>query len=111
MKQGIYLPSFKDLAVKFDVKYWVILQYETGNRRIRIERLYAITEALSISITDLIPILKSCLKDDRKELLNLGRQYEKITDQKLRKMFCLLTNFVQVSEKKAEKIKIAKGFI
>ncbi|WP_353283604.1 helix-turn-helix domain-containing protein [Wolbachia endosymbiont (group A) of Pogonocherus hispidulus] len=103
----------KDLAEKIGVKYWVILQYEKGNRRVPIERLYAITEALSISITDLIPVSKSCLEDEE-EILNLVREYKKINDQELRKMFCLLTKFVQVSEKssrKSEKIKIAKGLV
>lgn len=104
----------KDLAEKIGVKYWVILQYEKGNRRIPIERLYAIAEALSISITDLIPVSKICLKDEGEEILNLVREYKKINDQELRKIFCLLTKFVQVSEKssrKSEKIKIAKGLI
>lgn len=104
----------KDLAEKIGVKYWVILQYEKGNRRTSIERLYTIAEALSISITDLIPVSKSCLEDEREEILNLVREYKKINDQELRRMFCLLTKFVQVSEKsskKAEKIKIAKGLV
>ncbi|WP_265024399.1 WO male-killing family protein Wmk [Wolbachia endosymbiont (group A) of Eupithecia tripunctaria] len=106
----------KDLAEKIGVKYWVILQYEKGNRRISIERLYAIAEALSISITDLIPVSneKICLEDEEEEILNLVREYKKINDQELRKMFCLLTQFVQVSEKssrKAEKVKIAKGLV
>ncbi|MFT4327752.1 MAG: helix-turn-helix domain-containing protein [Wolbachia pipientis] len=104
----------KDLAEKIGVKYWVILQYEKGNRRISIERLYTIAEALSISITDLIPVSKSCLEDEGEEILNLIRKYKKINDQELRRMFCLLTKFVQVSEKsskKAEKIKIAKGLV
>ncbi|WP_425384416.1 WO male-killing family protein Wmk [Wolbachia endosymbiont (group B) of Eupithecia inturbata] len=104
----------KDLAEKIGVKYRVILQYEKGNRRISIERLYAIAEALSISITDLIPASKSCLEDEGEEILNLIRKYKKINDQELRKMFCLLTKFVQVSEKssrKSEKIKIAKGLV
>ncbi|MCA7010959.1 WO male-killing family protein Wmk [Wolbachia endosymbiont of Tribolium confusum] len=104
----------KDLAEKIGVKYWVILQYEKGNRRVPIERLYAITEALSISITDLIPVSKSCLEDEGEEILNLVREYKKINDHELRRMFCLLTKFVQVSEKsskKAEKIKIAKGLV
>ncbi|WMT84063.1 helix-turn-helix transcriptional regulator [Wolbachia endosymbiont of Listronotus oregonensis] len=104
----------KDLAEKIGVKYWVILQYEKGNRRISIERLYAIAEALSISITDLIPVSKSCLEDEGEEILNLVRRYKKINDQELRRMFCLLTKFVQVSEKssrKSEKIKIAKGLV
>ncbi|WP_265029744.1 WO male-killing family protein Wmk [Wolbachia endosymbiont (group A) of Philonthus cognatus] len=104
----------KDLAEKLGVKYWVILQYEKGNRRISIERLYAIAEALSISITDLIPISKSCLEDEGEEILNLVREYKKINDQELRKMFYLLTKFVQVSEKssrKSEKIKIAKSLV
>ncbi len=104
----------KDLAEKIGVKYWVILQYEKGNRRISIERLYAIAEALSISITGLIPVSKSCLEDEGEEILNLVREYKKINDQELRRMFCLLTKFVQVSEKssrKSEKIKIAKGLV
>ncbi|WP_264704438.1 WO male-killing family protein Wmk [Wolbachia endosymbiont (group B) of Apotomis betuletana] len=104
----------KDLAEKIGVKYWVILQYEKGNRRISIERLYAIAEALSISITDLIPVSKSCLEDEGEEILDLVREYKKINDQELRRMFCLLTKFVQVSEKssrKAEKVKIAKGLV
>ncbi len=104
----------KDLAEKLGVKYWVILQYEKGNRRISIERLYAIAEALSISITDLIPVSRSCLEDKGEEILNLVREYKKINDQELRKIFCLLTKFVQISEKsskKAEKIKIAKGLV
>ncbi len=104
----------KDLAEKVGVKYWVILQYEKGNRRISIERLYAIAEALSISITDLIPVSKSCLEDEGEEILNLVREYKKINDHELRRMFCLLTKFVQVSEKnskKTERIKIAKGLV
>ncbi|MDX5527352.1 MAG: helix-turn-helix domain-containing protein [Wolbachia endosymbiont of Andrena nigroaenea] len=104
----------KDLAEKIGVKYWVILQYEKGSRRISIERLYAIAETLSISITDLIPVSKSCLEDEGEEILNLIRKYKKINDQELRKMFCLLTKFVQVSEKssrKSEKIKIANGLV
>ncbi|WP_425386455.1 WO male-killing family protein Wmk [Wolbachia endosymbiont (group A) of Barypeithes pellucidus] len=104
----------KDLAEKIGVKYWVILQYEKGNRRVPIEKLYTIAEALSISITDLIPVSKSCLEDEGEEILNLVREYKKINDQELRKMFCLLTKFVKVSEKssrKSEKIKIAKGLV
>ncbi|WP_265029698.1 WO male-killing family protein Wmk [Wolbachia endosymbiont (group A) of Philonthus cognatus] len=104
----------KDLAEKIGVKYWVILQYEKGNRRVPIERLYAIAEALSISITDLIPVSKSCLENEGEEILDLVREYKKINDQELRKIFCLLTKFVQVSEKssrKSEKIKIAKGLV
>ncbi len=70
----------KDLAEKIGVKYWVVLQYEKGNRRVPIERLYAIVEALSISITDLIPVSKSCLEDEGEEILNLVRKYKTIND-------------------------------
>ncbi|UXX40642.1 WO male-killing family protein Wmk [Wolbachia endosymbiont of Oryzaephilus surinamensis] len=106
----------KGLAEKLGVKYWVILQYEKGNRRISIERLYAIADALSVSITDLIPASKEKIgfKNEEGEILNLVREYKKINDHELRRMFCLLTKFVQVSEKssrKAEKVKIAKGLI
>ncbi|OJH31521.1 HTH-type transcriptional regulator ImmR [Wolbachia endosymbiont of Armadillidium vulgare] len=103
----------KDLAEKIGVTYQIVLQYEKGTRKISIEKLYAIAEVLLISITDLIPISKekSCLEDEGEEILNLIREYKKINDQELRKMFCLLTKFVQVGEKsskKAEKVKIAK---
>ncbi len=106
----------KDLAEKIGVKYWVILQYEKGNRRISIERLYAIAGALSVSITDLITASKEKIgfKNEEGEILNLVREYKKINDQELRRMFCLLTKFVKVSEKsskKSEKIKIAKGLV
>ncbi|WP_438456613.1 WO male-killing family protein Wmk [Wolbachia endosymbiont of Kerria lacca] len=106
----------KDLAEKIGVKYWVILQYEKGNRRVPIERLYAIAEALSVSITDLIPASKEKIgfKNEEGEILNLVREYKKINDHELRRMFCLLTKFVKVSEKsskKSEKIKIAKGLV
>ncbi len=76
----------------------------------------AIAKALSINIADLIPVSneKICLEDEGEEILNLVRKYKKINDQELRKMFCLLTKFVQVSERssrKAEKVKIAKDLV
>ncbi|BET28430.1 MULTISPECIES: WO male-killing family protein Wmk [Wolbachia] len=106
----------KDLAKKVSVTYQVVLQYEKGTRKISIEKLYAIAEILSIGIVDLIPVSneKICLEDEGEEILNLVREYKKINDQELRRMFCLLTKFVQVSEKnskKTERIKIAKGLI
>ncbi|WP_264338144.1 WO male-killing family protein Wmk [Wolbachia endosymbiont (group A) of Cheilosia soror] len=106
----------KDLARKIGVTYQIVLQYEKGTRKISIEKLYAMAEVLSIGIVDLIPASKekSCLEDEREEILNLIREYKKISVQELRRMFCLLTKFVQVSEKsskKAEKVKIAKGLI
>ncbi|EEB55167.1 putative transcriptional regulator, partial [Wolbachia endosymbiont of Culex quinquefasciatus JHB] len=69
-----------------------------------------------VDIIDLIPVSneKICLEDEEEEILDLVREYKKINDQELRKMFCLLTKFVKVSEKsskKSEKIKIAKGMV
>ncbi|CCE77454.1 MULTISPECIES: WO male-killing family protein Wmk [Wolbachia] len=106
----------KDLAGKIGVTYQIVLQYEKGTRKISIEKLYSIAKVLSIGIVDLIPVSneKICLKTEEEEILNLIRKYRKINDQELRKMFCLLTKFVQVSEKsskKAERIKIAKGLV
>ncbi|UXX40486.1 WO male-killing family protein Wmk [Wolbachia endosymbiont of Oryzaephilus surinamensis] len=106
----------KDLAGKIGVTYQIVLQYEKGTRKISIEKLYAIAKVLSISITDLIPVSneKIRLEDEEEEILDLVREYKKINDQELRKIFCLLTKFVQVSEKssrKSEKIKIAKGLV
>ncbi len=78
--------------------------------------MYAIAEILSIGIVDLIPVSneKICFEDEGEEILNLVRKYKTINDQELRRMFCLLTKFVQVSEKnskKTERIKIAKGLV
>ncbi|WP_338482351.1 helix-turn-helix transcriptional regulator [Wolbachia endosymbiont (group A) of Ophion costatus] len=106
----------KDLAGKIGVTYQIVLQYEKGTRKISIEKLYAMAEILSINIKDLIPVSneKICLEDEGEEILNLVREYKKINDQELRKIFCLLTKFVQIGEKsskKAEKIKIAKGLV
>lgn len=106
----------KDLAGKIGVTYQIVLQYEKGTRKISIEKLYAIAEVLSIGIIDLIPVSneKICLEDEGEEILNLVREYKKIGGQELRRVFCLLTKFVQVSEKsskKAEKIKIAKVLV
>ncbi|WP_264338150.1 WO male-killing family protein Wmk [Wolbachia endosymbiont (group A) of Cheilosia soror] len=106
----------KDLAEKIGVTYQIVLQYEKGTRKISIEKLCAIAKVLSINITDLIPVSneKICFEDKGEEILNLVREYKKINDQELRRMFCLLTKFVQVSEKssrKAEKVKIAKGWV
>ncbi|WP_265030253.1 WO male-killing family protein Wmk [Wolbachia endosymbiont (group A) of Philonthus cognatus] len=103
----------KDLAGKIGVTYQVVLQYEKGTRKISIEKLYAIAEMLSVGIIDLIPVSneKICLKNEE---LNLIREYKRIGGQELRRMFFLLTKFIQVSEKsskKAEKVKIAKGLI
>ncbi len=106
----------KDLAKKVGITYQVILQYEKGTRRISIEKLYSIAKVLSISITDLISVSnkKICIKNKEEEILYLIRKYKKIDDQELRKIFCLLTKFVQISEKsskKTERIKIAKGLV
>ncbi len=106
----------KDLAEKIGVTYQIVLQYEKGTRKISIKKLCAIAKVLSINITDLIPVSneKICFEDKGEEILNLVREYKKINDQELRRMFCLLTKFVQVSEKssrKAEKVKIAKGLV
>ncbi|BET30011.1 hypothetical protein wCauBTS_06180 [Wolbachia pipientis] len=103
----------KDLAGKIGVTYQIVLQYEKGIRKISIEKLYAIAKVLSVDIIDLIPVSneKACFKNEE---LNLIREYKKINDQELRRMFCLLTKFVQVSEKnskKTERIKIAKGLV
>ncbi|WP_253302723.1 WO male-killing family protein Wmk [Wolbachia endosymbiont of Psylliodes chrysocephala] len=104
----------EELARKIGTTRQVVLQYEKGTRRISIEKLYAITEALSVSITDLIPVSKSCLEDEGEEILNLVRNYKTINDQELRKIFYLLTKSAQLSEKssrKAERMEIAKNLV
>ncbi|MFP3028331.1 MAG: helix-turn-helix domain-containing protein [Wolbachia sp.] len=106
----------KDLAKKIGTTYQVILQYEKGARRISIKKLYELAEALSTTARDLAcgQEVSNEERYEEEEILNLVREYKKINDQELRRMFCLLTKFIQVSEKssrKAEKVKIAKGLV
>ncbi|WP_264705193.1 WO male-killing family protein Wmk [Wolbachia endosymbiont (group A) of Gymnosoma rotundatum] len=106
----------KELAKKIGVSYWLILHYEKGKRRIPIERLYAIADALSVSIKDLVPVSngKSYLENEEEEILNLVRKYKTINDQELCKVFYLLTKSAQLSEKnsrKAERMEIARNLV
>ncbi|WCR58427.1 WO male-killing family protein Wmk [Wolbachia endosymbiont of Ctenocephalides felis wCfeJ] len=100
------------LAEKIGTTRQIVSQYEKGTRRISIEKLYAIVEALSVSIKDLIPIPKDYLANEGEEISNLMKEYKTINDQELRKVFYLLTKSTQLSEKnsrKAERIEIAKN--
>ncbi|MDN5248470.1 MAG: helix-turn-helix domain-containing protein [Wolbachia endosymbiont of Tyrophagus putrescentiae] len=103
----------KDLASKIGTKYQVILQYEKGKCQIPIKKLYAIAEALSVSVKDLVSGTneKRCLGE---EMLSLARRYKEINDQELREMFFLLTQFIRVSEERSEKaikLEVAKGLV
>jgi transcriptional regulator with XRE-family HTH domain len=104
----------KDLAEKVGVKYWVILQYEKGNRKIPIKKLYAIAEALSVNVKGLVcgetlPNEKRYFEDE--EILNLVKGYK---DKELSEVFYLLTKFIRLSEersRKAVKIEVARGLM
>lgn len=106
----------KDLAKKIGIKYWLILQYEKGNRRISIERLYAIAEALSVNVKGLVcgetlPNEKRYFEDEGEEILNLVKGYK---DEELSEVFYLLTKFIRLSEersRKAVKIEVARGLM
>ncbi|WP_264336653.1 MULTISPECIES: WO male-killing family protein Wmk [unclassified Wolbachia] len=104
----------KDLAEKIGVKYWVILQYEKGNRKIPIKKLYAIAEALSVNVKGLV--CRETLPDEKRyfedeEILNLVKGYK---DKELSEVFYLLTKFIRLSEersRKAVKIEVARGLM
>jgi transcriptional regulator with XRE-family HTH domain len=109
----------KDLAEKIGVKYWVILHYEKGKRKISIRRLYSIAEALSVSIIDLIPEHtisneESYLENEGKEILDLVEKYEKIENQELRNVVYSLITSAQASKensRKVARIEVAKNLI
>ncbi|WMT84706.1 helix-turn-helix domain-containing protein [Wolbachia endosymbiont of Listronotus oregonensis] len=104
----------KDLAEKVGVKYWAILQYEKGSRKIPIKKLYAIAEALSVNVKGLVcgetlPNEKRYFEDE--EILNLVKGYK---DEELSEVFYLLTKFIRLSEersRKAVKIEVARGLM
>ncbi|MBC6686658.1 helix-turn-helix domain-containing protein [Wolbachia pipientis] len=104
----------KDLAEKVGVKYWAILQYEKGSRKIPIKKLYAIAEALSVNVKGLVcgetlPNEKRYFEDE--EILNLVKGYK---DKELSEVFYLLTKFIRLSEersRKAVKMEVARGLM
>ncbi|WP_353279069.1 helix-turn-helix domain-containing protein [Wolbachia endosymbiont (group B) of Longitarsus flavicornis] len=104
----------KDLAEKIGVKYWAILQYEKGSRKIPIKKLYAIAEALSVNVKGLVcgetlPNEKRYFEDE--EILNLVKGYK---DEELSEVFYLLNKFIRLSEersRKAVKIEVARGLM
>ncbi|WP_250295828.1 helix-turn-helix domain-containing protein [Wolbachia endosymbiont of Oedothorax gibbosus] len=114
LKQGY---TQKDLANKIGVKYWLILQYEKGGRRIPIKKLYAIAEALSTSARVLVSEQtdeKRCFENEGEGILNLVKIHKEIKDQELREIFYLLTKFIRISEEKsgkAVKIEVARGLV
>lgn len=84
----------------------VILHYEKGKRKISIRRLYRITEALSVSIIDLIPEHtisneECCLEN---EILDLVEKYEKIENQELRNVVYSLITSAQASKENSRKV-------
>lgn len=106
----------KELAEKISLKYWVILHYEKGKRKISIKRLYGIAEVLSVSIMDLVPehtIIsdeKSCLEGE--EVLDLVEKYEKVENQELRNVVYSLIKSAQASKesiRKVAKMEVAKN--
>lgn len=109
----------KDLAEKIGVRYWVILHYEKGKRKISIKRLYSIVEALSVSIMDLIPEHtisneESYLENEGKEILDLIERYEKIENQELRNVVYSLITSAQASKensRKVARIEVAKNLV
>ncbi|GKS79714.1 hypothetical protein wHmb_06000 [Wolbachia pipientis] len=90
-----------------------ISNYEQGRVAIPLEKLYAIAETLSISITDLL------IEEDEiveSELPDLIKEYKKIESQELRyALIKSLFESIQICEekvKRAEKIKdLVKGGI
>ncbi len=90
-----------------------ISNYEQGRVAIPLEKLYAIAETLSISITDLL------IEEDEiveSELSDLIKEYKKIESQELRyALIKSLFESIQICEeevKRAEKIKdLVKGGI
>ncbi|WP_341822572.1 helix-turn-helix transcriptional regulator [Wolbachia endosymbiont (group A) of Clivina fossor] len=106
----------KDLAEKIGVKYWVILHYEKGKRKISIRRLYSIAEALSVSIIDLIPEHTISNEESylENEILDLVEKYEKIENQELRNVVYSLITSAQASKensRKVARIEVAKNLV
>lgn len=106
----------KELAEKIGVKYWVILHYEKGKRKISIKRLYSIAEVLSVSIMDLVPE-HTIISDEKsylegEEVLDLVEKYEKVENQELRNVVYSLIKSAQASKesiRKVARIEVAKN--
>ncbi len=102
----------KDLAEKMTTTRDEISNYEQGRVAIPLEKLYAIAETLSISITDLL------IEEDEiveNELPDLIKEYKKIESQELRHaLIKSLFEGIQICKekvKRVEKVKIAKNLV
>ncbi|WP_265030110.1 WO male-killing family protein Wmk [Wolbachia endosymbiont (group A) of Philonthus cognatus] len=104
----------KDLAEKMDTTRDEISNYEQGRVAIPLEKLYAIAETLSISITDLL------IEEDEgsrveNELPDLIKEYKEIESQELRNaLIKSLFEGIRICEekvRKAERIKVAKDLV
>ncbi len=104
----------KDLAEKMTTTRNEISNYEQGRVAIPLEKLYAIAETLSISITDLV------IEEDEgsrveNELPDLIKEYKEIESQELRNaLIKSLFEGIRICEekvRKAERIKVAKDLV
>ncbi|WP_264735423.1 WO male-killing family protein Wmk [Wolbachia endosymbiont (group A) of Rhinocyllus conicus] len=104
----------KDLAEKMVTTRDEISNYEQGRVAIPLEKLYAIAETLSISITDLL------IEEDEgsrveNELPDLIKEYKEIESQELRNVLIKsMFKSIQICEEKIreeERIKIAKNLV
>ncbi len=104
----------KDLAEKMTTTRDEISNYEQGRVAIPLEKLYAIAETLSISITDLL------IEEDEgsrveNELPDLIKEYKEIESQELRNaLIKSLFEGIRICEekvRKAERIKVAKDLV
>ncbi|MDR1139100.1 MAG: helix-turn-helix domain-containing protein [Rickettsiales bacterium] len=106
----------KDLAEKIGVKYWVILHYEKGKRKISIKRLYNIAEALSVSIMDLIPehtILneESYIENEEEKILDLVEKCEKVKNLDVIYSLIQSTRVSKETSRKVARIEVAKNLV
>ncbi|BET37175.1 MULTISPECIES: helix-turn-helix domain-containing protein [Wolbachia] len=102
----------KDLAKKMSTTRDEISNYEQGRVAVPLDKLYAIAETLSISITDLLIEEGSKVEN---ELPNLIEEYKKIESQELRNVLIKsMFKSIQICEEKIreeERIKIAKNLV
>ncbi|MBS9530012.1 helix-turn-helix transcriptional regulator [Wolbachia endosymbiont of Rhagoletis cerasi] len=109
--------TIKDLADKTGIKYYTLLRYEQGICGIPDEELQVIANALSVSLSDLLPrqkVLKENRCFDKQWMYNFVEKYTKTRGRELRKAICALTQSIRAEEEsaiKSARIRMAENML
>ncbi|WP_341817352.1 helix-turn-helix transcriptional regulator [Wolbachia endosymbiont (group A) of Andrena carantonica] len=109
--------TLKDLADETGINYHTLRRYEQGICGIPDEELQVIANALSVSLSDLLPrqkVLKENRCFDKQWMYNFVEKYTRTRGRELRKAICALTQSIRAEEEsaiKSARIRMAENML